>query len=244
MRPHVHHLELLLSDVSGDIFKRLHPGRVIPGGRESGPFGSGVSRCDRVTLSDPVPQPPVQHRHVGMSEEPKHPPDAGAGERPEVAGVVHNHVTVVSHPQVPHIVRESVRAGERVIELGSGLNALVNVEERGARDVSLGELLPPVPLHHWQVPGRIQDPQARTHQVAFDHVRKPFSGNQNLTWCSHFGAELCATSLRPPCSTAPPTGLNMQRNRSLEPWIKIMQSRLKQSKMKPNSSTCFHYNTS
>lgn len=141
----VYELELPVSEVLQNVFVRFDPRRV-PLGPEVRARRCGVHVSDRVTLVQPVLHPAVQHGHGAVTEEAEHPPHARRRERAEVAAVVHDHVRVVTDPQLSHVVGELAVPGQHVVKRGRPVAALVDVEERRAWDVALRELLTGIPV--------------------------------------------------------------------------------------------------
>ena len=113
----------------------------------------------RPTRGLPAVDAAVEHEHFRRAHDAEHPPDARR--REHARPVIDDDRVVAEMPIEPTCWAKTDGVRQRVRQLGARLHHLVLVEEHGARNVRRLVLGPRVALLRRQVPGGVDDRQAR-----------------------------------------------------------------------------------
>ena len=156
VRARVEHLLAAAREVCAHLLEIAHEAPAKTG-RVAAPPGRGQARLDGPTLGAPLREAPVENGDPPMAEGAERPPDARRAD--DATRVVDDDAIGVRDPQPADALRELPRAREHVRQGRAQVGDLVDVEEHGAGDVRLDELLEglaPKPSH---VPRAVDDAQ-------------------------------------------------------------------------------------
>lgn len=147
----------------GDI---ANEGGILPAGEMAIPHDGGHI-IHLAPFGDPFLQPAIQHRHIGMAENPEHPPDTGRGKQPVL--IIDHDTMTITDPHRPHTGDEFLHRRQHMRQRGGSVGDFINIEEPRLGDMGGIIIRTRITALTGQPPCRVNHPDIRRREV----IRQP-----------------------------------------------------------------------